>query len=103
MANKTHQADVKGFYVELTGIVRRYIERTTRVSAPEQTTDEFLRATTDHPEFSLDKRSQLREFLESADLVKYAAFNPNEYDIQTAIDRARRFTTPIAAVSEATA
>ena len=31
-------SDVKRFYVELTAIVRRYIERTTGIRAPEQTT-----------------------------------------------------------------
>ena len=36
------QGDVKLFYVELTAIVRRYIERTTGIRAPEQTTQEFL-------------------------------------------------------------
>ena len=34
--------DVKLFYVELTAIVRRYIERTKGIHAPEQTTQEFL-------------------------------------------------------------
>lgn len=93
VARELHKTDAKDFYVELTGIVRRYIERTTRVSAPEQTTDEFLRATSDHPQFSMDERSRLQEFLESADLVKYAALNPDDNDIETAIGRARRFTT----------
>lgn len=94
VATKVHTTDVKDFYVRLTAIVRRYIERTTNVSAPEQTTDEFLRATADHPAFSLEKRSRFRDFLESADLVKYAALNPNEDDIESAIQRARHFTTP---------
>ena len=35
--------DIKLFYVELTGIVRRYIEQATGIRAPEQTTEEFLR------------------------------------------------------------
>ena len=30
------------YYMELTAVVRRYIERTTGVRAPEQTTEEFL-------------------------------------------------------------
>jgi hypothetical protein len=100
VARRLDQTDIKDFYVELTGIVRRYIERTTNVKAPEQTTDEFLRATADHPGFSLDERGRLREFLESADLVKYAALQPGEQDIETAIQRARRFTTRQPATSE---
>jgi len=36
------ETDVKVYFVELTAIVRRYIERTTGIRAPEQTTEEFL-------------------------------------------------------------
>ena len=100
VARELHKTDAKEFYVELTGIVRRFIERTTQVRAPEQTTDEFLRATADHPRFSLDERSRLREFLESADLVKYAAFSPDQQDIETAIHKARRFTGGHSAANE---
>ena len=34
---------VKEFYLRLTGIVRQYVEDTTGIRAPEQTTEEFLR------------------------------------------------------------
>jgi hypothetical protein len=34
---------VKAFYLRLTGIVRQYVEDTTGIRAPEQTTEEFLR------------------------------------------------------------
>lgn len=36
------QGRLKDFYVELTMVVRRYIERQHKIRAPEQTTDEFL-------------------------------------------------------------
>ena len=51
----------KDFYVELTMVVRRYIQRKYGIRAPHMTTEEFLRAA--RPD------AKLREFLESADMV----------------------------------
>jgi hypothetical protein len=62
----------KDFYIELTQVVRRYIERTRGIRAPEQTTPEFLAAAATHPGFTPELLAQLKTFLESADLVKFA-------------------------------
>ena len=62
----------KDFYIELTMVVRRYIERTHGIHAPEQTTQEFLLAAAKYPYFKHEVLVQLRIFLESADLVKFA-------------------------------
>jgi len=133
--------DIKLFYVELTGIVRRYIEQTTGIRAPEQTTEEFLReisrgsfnkmyqnsplpqagegpgvradrfATTrgtvpfslrenrdspqldhqDSPRRMMDDLARLRDFLEAADLVKFAAHMPRTEDVTESVRRARLF------------
>ena len=88
---KLAESEVKEFYVELTGVVRRYIERSTGVHAPEQTTEEFLREIVDDPVFAGDDQQRLRDFLESADLVKFAAFNPDIADIEASFERAKEF------------
>ncbi len=62
----------KEFYIELTMVVRRYIERTHSIRAPEQTTQEFLAAAAHAASFTPEVIAQLRTFLESADLVKFA-------------------------------
>ena len=62
----------KEFYIELTMVVRRYIERTHGIRAPEQTTQEFLAAAAHQSTFTAEVLAQLRTFLESADLVKFA-------------------------------
>ncbi|MDR2849484.1 MAG: hypothetical protein LBW77_02940 [Verrucomicrobiota bacterium] len=62
----------KEFYIELTMVVRRYIERTRGIRAPEQTTQEFLLAAAAHTAFTPEVLVQLKTFLESADLVKFA-------------------------------
>ena len=87
----SNRQDVKEFYVRLTGIVRRYIEGTTGVHAPEQTTEEFLREIGASEPFSRDERQRLKDFLESADLVKFARFQPQSSDIDQSYHRARRF------------
>ena len=85
------ETDVKLFYVELTAIVRRYIERTTGVRAPEQTTEEFLREIGSFATFSPDDRARLQQFLESADLVKFAGQRPDNQDIEQSFERAKAF------------
>ncbi len=82
---------VKDFYVELTMVVRRYIERQHRIRAPEQTTEEFLAAIGDDPRFDADVAARLREFLQSADMVKFAAHHPGDAAIEAAVDTARSY------------
>lgn len=83
--------DVKLFYVRLTSIVRTYIEGTTGVHAPEQTTEEFLREIGEGTRFPQEERERLKGFLESADLVKFAKHLPQASDIHESYHRARRF------------
>jgi hypothetical protein len=89
--DKLHLRDIKLFYFELTGIVRRYIEGTVGVHAAEQTTEEFLREISNGDVFSVDERRRLQDFLESSDLVKFAAHQPDRRDIDDAYQRARLF------------
>ncbi len=83
--------DVKLFYVELTAIVRRYIERTTGIRAPEQTTQEFLREISRRREFPAEESHRLMSFLEAADLVKFAAHQPRQEDVEESFRRATVF------------
>jgi hypothetical protein len=81
----------KDFYVRLTGIVRVYIEETTGLRAPEQTTEEFLREMRTRATFSAERSIQLQEFLEAADMVKYAGQQPGSDQIELSIRRAQEF------------
>ncbi|MBN2578058.1 MAG: hypothetical protein JXB10_03625 [Pirellulales bacterium] len=95
------ERDVKQFYVELTGIVRRYIERTTGIRAPEQTTEEFLREIHCAKVYSDEVNRRLKDFLEAADLVKFAAHRPRREDIDESFRRAERFVETISLPSPA--
>jgi hypothetical protein len=83
----------KTFYLRLTGIVRQYVEDTTGIRAPEQTTEEFLRDIRSRTVFPPERSVQFAEFLEAADLIKYAGQEPGEGQVDEAISRAREFVT----------
>jgi len=61
----------KDFYVELTMVVRRYVQRKYGIKAPHMTTEEFLREC-GAAEGRVGDTQALRRFLESADMVKFA-------------------------------
>jgi hypothetical protein len=91
LENLEARGDVKVFYVELTAIVRRYIERTTGVRAPEQTTQEFLHEISRRADFPEQESRRLKSFLEAADLVKFAAYQPRPEDVEESVRRAKAF------------
>ncbi len=81
----------KDFYIELTMVVRRYIERAHRIHAPEQTTQEFLAAAASHPHFTPAAVAQLKTFLESADLVKFAGQEATPQQADGAVANAQSY------------
>jgi hypothetical protein len=95
LENRLHETDVKDFFIELTGIVRWYIEQQTNLRAPELTTEEFLHEITQQWEHRSalppELRDRLRLFLESADMVKFARFQPSSDEIMLGIHRAEEF------------
>ena len=93
----------KDFYVGLTRVVRRYIERAHAIRAAELTTEEFLAAALGRPEFSGDVLARLRAFLESADLVKFAGVQASPRMADDATATARGYVESDAARAEAVA
>jgi hypothetical protein len=78
------------WYVELSGIVRSYLEDRFAIRAPELTTEEFLREAGRSLEVS-GQRELLGRFLERCDRVKFAAYRPGDAESREAIASARRF------------
>jgi hypothetical protein len=91
LAASTERTDVGKFFVELSSIVRRYLEDRFELRAPELTTEEFLESVQRAPILSTAHQTLLRQFLRQADLVKFAGVKPMEEDIQNSIESARRF------------
>jgi len=81
------------WYVELSDIVRRYIEDRHAVRAPELTTEEFLVEARRSVAFSAAHRDLLSTFLGSCDRVKFARYSPGDEESRGALDVARRFLT----------
>ena len=81
----------KDFYIELTMVVRRYIEREHGIRAPGQTTQEFLEAATNQPAFTPEIVAKLKTFLESADLVKFAGLKATIAMTEEATSKARNY------------
>jgi len=90
-SGKGLSGEAKMFYLELTGIVRRFLEDVTGIRAAEQTTEEFLAAIRRHPSFDGEWRRDLGEFLEAADLVKFAGQIPDGEALRNSLERARQF------------
>ncbi len=75
------QNKVKIYYSELTDIVRTYIEKDIKIPALESTTNELIETINDFNEssklgISKETIAELKEVLQSADLVKFAKSNP---------------------------
>jgi hypothetical protein len=79
------------FFVELSRIVRRYLEDRFAVRSPELTTDEFLEQLSDSPELVRSHRELLQSLLRRADLVKFAHHDPGPEGLEESIGDAQRF------------
>lgn len=84
-------AAIERFFVDISAIVRRYLEDRFEVRAPELTTEEFLGLAGSASQLSNDHQNLLRDFLKQADLVKFAGVRVSEAEIRRSSDLAGRF------------
>jgi hypothetical protein len=102
LESRKHESDVKDFFVELSDIVRWYVERLTGIRAPELTTEEFLHKIAEptrrywqggeqHTARYTGSLETLVPFLESADIVKFAKHVPTNDEMMLAFRRAENF------------
>jgi len=83
--------EVKLFYQEVSGILRRYIENRFGLRAPEQTTEEFLATLGRTDQLAPPQRTLLQHFLGHCDMVKFAEYPPTTEDIQGTFDACKNF------------
>ena len=90
------------FFVELTDIVRRYLEQRFDLHAPELTTEEFLDIAADSADLTREHRGFLQTFLRNADQVKFAGYVPGRSDVDNMVLAVREFLkqTGLAAKSD---
>lgn len=77
---------LKPFYIELSDIIRRYLEERFSIKAPEMTTEEFLQSLESSPVLNEAEQSMLKEFLHMCDMVKFAKFQPSREEAQRSFD-----------------
>ncbi len=100
------EEQIAAFFVEISAIIRRYLEDRFDLRAPELTTEEFLAVAGGGGELSQDHQGLLREFLRQADLVKFAGVRASTQEIRKSSDTAIRFleetraNAPLVEVSE---
>ncbi|MCC6488964.1 MAG: hypothetical protein IT364_15805 [Candidatus Hydrogenedentes bacterium] len=94
------------YYVELSSILRHYIEDRFTLHAPERTTPEFLTEASSSGLLSEDHQMLLAHFLRHCDRVKFAMFEPSIGDMERSFSEVLRFvdeTVPTPATGEARA
>jgi len=82
---------MKEFYLELTALLRVYIEGQFSMRAPERTTEEFLEELRQSLAFNPEQRELLRRILQHGDMVKFAELKPSKQEALGAADLCRRF------------
>jgi hypothetical protein len=82
-APRSTPAEIDRFYVDVSQVLRVYLEERFGLHAPERTTEEFLPEVEASGVLTHDQGRHLRQFLEQCDLVKFARYLPGE-DVHTA-------------------
>lgn len=97
---------IEAYYVELSAILRHYIEDRFDLHAPERTTPEFLAEASSSGVLTDDHQRMLASFLRYSDRVKFAKFEPTGDDAARNYADVKRFveeTVPAPAQPEAAA
>ncbi|MBI2424081.1 MAG: hypothetical protein HYV27_14720 [Candidatus Hydrogenedentes bacterium] len=79
------------FYVDLSAILRYYIEDRFNLHAPEQTTPEFLAIAQASGQFTEEQQAFLRQFLRHCDRVKFAQYTPSTPEMSESFATVRAF------------
>lgn len=82
---------IKKYYIEISSIVRHYVENRFNLRAPERTTEEFLTELTGRDTLNKEHKGLLRDFLKQCDLVKFAKYGPSKDEIEGVYNSARKF------------
>ena len=79
------RGEVEPFFVELSAIIRAYLEDRFTLMAPERTTEEFIRDASQSRALSMDHKELVAQFLTESDLVKFARHTPGAPEMNAAM------------------
>ena len=98
--NLAKQGKFEPYYVDLSSILRYYIEGRFYLHAPERSTPEFLGEMMETDYFTQEQEVFLREFLGLCDRVKFAKHLPGIIDVEESFVRVRTFVEETIPVEE---
>jgi hypothetical protein len=79
------------YYVDLSAILRYYIEGRFNINAPERTTEEFLSEMLEQNQFTTEQQVVLKNFLRLCDRVKFAQHQPGMIEMEESFIHVRKF------------
>jgi hypothetical protein len=85
------QGRFEPFYVDLSSILRYYLEDRFNLHAPEQTTQEFLETAQRGSAFTEEQQQSLAHLLRHCDRVKFAQYQPAADEMQESFSAVERF------------
>lgn len=85
------QGRFEPFYVDLSSILRYYLEDRFQLHAPEQTTQEFLETAQRGSAFTEAQQLSLAQLLRHCDRVKFAQYQPAAEEMQESFSAVERF------------
>ncbi len=80
---------IREYYLQLSNIVRRYIENRFNVRAAEMTTEEFLFTMKNSEILDSGQKDMVKIFLELSDMVKFAKYGPTPEETDNSFEIAR--------------
>ncbi len=86
-----NKSEFARFHTELSEILRNYLEHHFGLRTKEQTTEEFISEIFETRTFTEDQRGILDRFLQLADLVKFATFQPGSEISREALEKVKLF------------
>lgn len=94
----SNQAGADRWYVELSSILRTYIEGRFGLDAPRLTTEEFFEQAKKRAELGDEEKRLIRKLLERSDRVKFTDFMPTTEEMEQMLSDSRRFVEETRAV-----
>lgn len=84
------QEQVKEYYIEISDVVRDYLEQRYNIQAHEQTSEEIF-ASLKHMDIASEDRNLLRQLLVLSDMVKFAKEKPTPFENEKSMENAVSF------------
>ncbi|MCR4337608.1 MAG: DUF4381 family protein [Candidatus Omnitrophica bacterium] len=84
------QTNVKEYYIQLSEVIRRYMENRFGIRASEMTTEEFLDFLKTAQALSETQKESLKRFMNHCDMVKFAKYPATLEEMQESFQLARQ-------------